>query len=315
VDKEIAKGYLYMFLGTIAFSSVYVFSKAALNEVPLPLFLFLMCSVAFVINLIILAVKGGFTKLSAVPPSMWWIFPTLGAIEIVTVIAFYGAINAISEPAVTGFLGNLFPLFTTILGIIFLKERFSPIETFGVFVVFAGALLTSYSGNLDWKAFFIPGVGLVVINCLGAAIATVIVRSKVNNLTPEILSFNRIFWLVLFFCGWVILSGTPMVISRGALINTIIAAILEPVLAILLVYKAYQYIEASRGTIIQSTKGLLIIPVAYFYFGTLPLPHQIAGGIIAMVGVIIIALGQHALDLRKQRRIITRGRRSDGAQG
>jgi len=231
-----------------------------------------------------------------------WIFPTLGCIEIFTVSTFYASVNAISEPAVTGFLGNLFPLFTTILGIMFLKERFSPIETIGVFVVFAGALLTSYSGHLGWMDFFIPGVGLVVMNCLGAATATVIVRAKVNNLTPEILSFNRTFWLLLFFSVWISIAGTPIIISARAFTNTVIAAILDPVLAILLVYKAYQYIEASRGTIIQSTKGLMIIPVAFFYFGTLPLPHQIAGGIIAMIGVVIIGLGQNVLDRRKQRR-------------
>jgi len=302
VRKEIIKGYFYTILATLAFSNVYVFSKAALNEISLPLFLFLMVSVGFAINLVILWIKGGFKKLLAVPRKMWWIFPTLGCIEIFTVSTFYASVNAISEPAVTGFLGNLFPLFTTMLGILFLKERFTPIETLGVFIVFSGALLTSYSGNLGWKDFFIPGVGLVVLNCLGAATATVIVRAKVNNLTPEILSFNRTFWLLIFFSAWVIITNTPITISTGALTNTIIAAILDPVLAILLVYKAYQYIEASRGTIIQSTKGLMIIPVAFIYFGTLPLPHQIAGGIIAMIGVVIIGLGQHALDQRKQNR-------------
>ena len=310
--KEIIKGYFYTILATVAFSIVYIFSKAALNEVSLPLFLFLICLVGFVINLIILGAKGGFAKLSTVPRRMWWIFPTLGCIEIFTVSTFYASVNAISEPAVTGFLGNLFPLFTTMLGIMFLKERFSPIETAGIFVVFAGALLTSYSGNVTWKDFFIPGVGLVVMNCLGAATATVIVRAKVNNLTPEILSFNRTFWLLIFFSGWVIIAGTPITISNRALTNTIFAAILDPVLAILLVYRAYLYIEASRGTIIQSTKGLMIIPVAYLYFGTLPLPHQIAGGIIAMLGVVIIGLGQHALDRREQRRDREeRGRDSD----
>jgi len=300
VRKETVKGYFYTILATLAFSNVYVFSKAALNEISLPLFLFLMVSFGFAINLVILWIKGGFTKLSDVPRKMWWIFPTLGCIEIFTVSTFYASINAISEPAVTGFLGNLFPLFTTMLGIIFLKERFTPIETLGVFIVFSGALLTSYSGNLDWKDFFISGVGLVVLNCLGAATATVIVRAKVNNLTPEILSFNRTFWLLIFFSAWVIITGTPITISTGALTNTVIAAILDPVLAILLVYKAYQYIEASRGTIIQSTKGLMIIPVAFFYFGTLPLPHQIAGGIIAMIGVVIIGMGQLTLDRMKQ---------------
>lgn len=310
MQKEIIKGYIYTILGTAAFSGVYVFSKAALNEISLPLFLFLMCCFGFVINLVILSATGGIAKLRAVQRTIWWLFPTLGAIEIFTVITFYSAIMAIAEPAVTGFLGNLFPLFATILGIMFLKERFTPIETAGVFVVFAGALLTSYSGNLHWTDFFIPGVGLVVINCVGAATATVIVRAKVNNLTPEILSFNRIFWMLIFFSGWVIIEGTPMTITSGALFNTIIATILDPVLAILLVYKAYQYIEASRGTIIQSTKGLIIIPIAYFYFGTLPLPHQIAGGIISMFGVVIIGLGQHVLNSRKQQKELTRNRNS-----
>ncbi len=162
MQKEIITGYFYTILATLAFSNVYIFSKAALNEISLPVFLFLMVSAGFVINLVILWVKGGFVKLSTVPRSMWWIFPTLGITEIFTVSTFYASVNAISEPAVTGFLGNLFPLFTTLLGIMFLKERFTPIETVGIFVVFSGALLTSYSGNLGWKDFFIPGVGLVL---------------------------------------------------------------------------------------------------------------------------------------------------------
>ena len=122
MQKNIAKGYFYTILATIAFSNVYVFSKAALNEFSLSQFLFLMCSVGFVINLVILAVKGGFATLSKVPQGMWWIFPTLGILEIFTVSTFYAAVNAIPQPAVTGFLGNLFPLFTTIMGIVFLKS-------------------------------------------------------------------------------------------------------------------------------------------------------------------------------------------------
>ena len=302
MQTKIVKGYFLTILATIAFSNVYVFSKAALNEISLPLFLFLLCSIGFIINLIILGAKRGFAVLADVPRKMWWIFPTLGCIEIFTVSTFYASVNAISEPAVTGFLGNLFPLFTTMLGIAFLKERFSPIESAGIFVVFAGVLLTSYSGNVTLKNFFIPGVGLVVMNCLGAASATVIVRAKVNNLSPEILGFNRTFWLLIFFTGWIILAGTPIIFTTKSFINTFFAAILDPVLAVLLAYKAYQYIEASRGTIIQSTKGLLIIPVAYFYFGTLPLPHQIAGGVIAMIGVVIIGLGQHRLTLNNRKK-------------
>ena len=151
----------------------------------------------------------------------------------------------------------------------------------------------------------------MVLNCLGASIATVIVRAKVNNLTPEILSFNRTFWLLLFFSAWVIHTVTSFTFTPGAITNTIIAGILDPVLAILLVYKAYQYIEASRGTIIQSTKGIIIIPIAFLIFGTLPLPHQVAGGVIAIIGVAVIGLGQNAINARREKVIKNQDRLSN----
>jgi len=161
------------------------------------------------------------------------------------------------------------------------------------------------------KDFFIPGVGLVILNCLGAATATVIVRAKVNNLTPEILSFNRTFWLTLVFSAWVIYEGTPFVFTARSLTSTVISGILDPVLAILLAYKAYQYIEASRGTIIQSSKGIIIIPIAFLIFGTLPLPHQVAGGVIAMIGVGIIGLGQHRLNVQSEKVLLKQNNLSD----
>ena len=298
VQQKIFKGYLYTILATLVYSNVYVFSKAALNQVALPVFLFFVFLIGFCINLVIVWKKGKFDQLRDKAKKLWWLFPLLGGLEIFTVIMFYASINAIKEPAVTGFLGNLYPLFTTLLGIAFLNERFTKIETLGIVIAFLGALLTSYSGNLTWKDFFIPGAEIVVVNALGAAAATAIVRAKVNDLSPEILSFNRTFWLLIFASGWMILSGTSFALPANSITTITIAAILDPVLAILLVYKAFQYIEASRGTIIQSLKGLIIIPVAWLYFGTLPLMHQIIGGLISMVGVTIIAT-RHSLLHRK----------------
>lgn len=298
--KEILKGYILTLLATVAFSNVYVFSKAALNEMLLPVFLFYLFSIGFVVNLAVFIYNGKYRAVRPAIRKMWWVFPTLGLIEIFTVTTFYAGVNTIKEPAVTGFLGNLFPLFTTILGVIFLKERFSPIESVGIVLVFAGALLTGYSGDLGWSDFFIPGISLVALNCLGAAVATVIVRSKVGNLPPELLSLNRTAWLVLYSAIWVLTGGHSLKITSMALTNTTIAALMDPVLSILLVYKAYQYIEASRGTIIQSLKGLIVIPVAWLYFGTLPYNYQIVGGVIATVGVMVLALGQQAVSYVKR---------------
>ena len=292
MKSSILKGYWLTILSTLAFSNVYVFSKAALNEVSLPLFLFVAFGVGFGVNLVLFFISGKNRPDYRSVRGIWWVFPLLGLLESFTVSTFYASVNAITEPSVTGFLGNLFPLFTTILGFLFLKERFTLIESGGVLLVFAGAVVTGYSGNLSLSSFFIPGAGLVVLNCLGAATATVIVRAKVDRIPPATLSLNRTFWLLLFSSVWFFSTGEALTLSGRALMNISAAAILDPVLAILLAYKAYQYIEASRGTIIQSLKGLIIIPFAYICFGTLPFGYQIVGGIIATAGVMIMAFAQ-----------------------
>ena len=93
MQKKILKGYSYTLLATVVYSNVYVFSKAALNEVTLPQFLFLVFLIGFVINLAILWKKGGFTKLVTVPKNLWWIFPTLGVLEIFTGFTFYASLG------------------------------------------------------------------------------------------------------------------------------------------------------------------------------------------------------------------------------
>jgi drug/metabolite transporter (DMT)-like permease len=81
------------------------------------------------------------------------------------------------------------------------------------------------------------------------------------------------------------------VFSAGAIKNTVIGGLLEFV-AILTVYYSYKYIEASRSSIVQSLKGIVVLIVSYLVFGILPLQHQLVGGIITVVGVLIMALAQ-----------------------
>jgi drug/metabolite transporter (DMT)-like permease len=82
-----------------------------------------------------------------------------------------------------------------------------------------------------------------------------------------------------------------VIISARAFKNTVAGAILE-FTAILTVYYSYKYIEASRSSVIQSLKGIFVLIGAFFVFKTLPLPHQLWGGIITVIGVLIMALAQ-----------------------
>ena len=85
-----------------------------------------------------------------------------------------------------------------------------------------------------------------------------------------------------------------MVYSTRAIKNTLIGAVLEFV-AILTAYYSFSFIEASRSSIVQSLKGIFVLLGAFLFFGTFPLAHQLIGGMITVIGVLIMALAQAGL--------------------
>ncbi len=112
------KGYLFAFLATVSFSNVYIFSKAALNEVHLIQFGFYWFLIAMVLNALWSAKSG---KLSQVKYLRWpqlKIILILGVLEILTNSSFYLSIHIIPDPAVTSFLGNLYPVILTLGGVV-----------------------------------------------------------------------------------------------------------------------------------------------------------------------------------------------------
>jgi drug/metabolite transporter (DMT)-like permease len=301
IKSEEWKGYVYALVGTIAFSSLYVFSKAGLNQVELAQFGFYYFGMGFLINLIFILGSGKIKQIPAIPRKVWGLLLLLGAIDILSNVTFFMSIHAIADPAVTSFLGNLFPVFMSILGITFLKERFTWLEALGALMAISGAFVISYTGDLDWRKILIPGTGLVVINTFFAATLSIIVKKNVKKASPEVFNLNSNGWIFLFFLGYFLWSGLPVSIPVKAFQNIALGAFFGSFIGILSFYYSYRYIAASRSSIIQSLKGIFVLIIAYFFFGNFPLPIQLWGGAITVAGVIIMTLAQAGV-LRVRRR-------------
>jgi drug/metabolite transporter (DMT)-like permease len=292
MKSEEWKGYVFALVGTIAFSSLYVFSKASLNQVELAQFGLYYFGMGFLINLVFILISGKFKQLPAISRKVIGLLVLLGAIDILSNITFFMAIRAIPDPSVTSFLGNLFPVFMSILGISFLKERFSLIEGLGALMAVSGAFVISYSGDLNWQKFFIPGTGLVAINTLFAALVSVIVKKNVHKASPEIFNLNSNGWIFLFFLGYFLMSGQSVAIPAKAFQNIALGAFFGSFIGLLSFFYSYRYIAASRSSIIQSLKGIFVLIIAYFYFGNFPLFMQILGGAITISGVLVMTMAQ-----------------------
>lgn len=291
MKQETIKGYLFAIIATLTFSNVYIFSKAALNEIPLAQFGSLWYAVVAFFCFFFALFNKKLGQLTSLTRNQILVLLALGALEIATTTLFFLSIHIIPDPAVTSFLGNMFPVMVMLGGIFILNERFGPIEIFGGFLALSGAFVISYSGGTTLDTMFIKGTGIVFFNALFATTATLVVKTQIKNLSPELLNLNRAVWLFIFSVIMFFMMGDSVAFSAKAVENTIVGAILEFV-AILTVYYSYKFIEASRSSIVQSLKGIFVLLVAFVVFGTLPMSHQLLGGIITVAGVLIMALAQ-----------------------
>lgn len=289
------KGYLFALIATLAFSNVYIFSKAALNEVHLSQFGLYWFAIGATLSLLFAWKNKKLNQLFHLTKKQVRILITLGILEILTTTTFFISINIIPDPSVTSFLGNMFPVMVTLGGIFILKEKFGWIEIIGIVLALAGAFIISYTGGTSLKTLFIRGTGVVFINAIFATTATLVVKVHVKKISPELLGLNRTVWLLVFSIIMLLIFKQSVVIPVSALKNIAIGAVLGPFLAILTVYYSFSFIEASRSAIVQSLKGIFVLIGAFLVFKTFPLPHQLIGGMVTVIGVLVMTLAQSGI--------------------
>ena len=286
---------MFAFIATVAMANVYVFSKAALNELNLYQFGFFWFGLAIVWNVLYGIPAGKITIARALKRDQYRLLLILGLLELVGTILFFLSIETTSSPAVMSFLQNLVPLFVIILGVSVLKERFTVLQVAGMVITLAGAIVTSFSGSVAGSGFFVPGTGFMIASTFFLAIALTVSRRYIKKLDPGLLALNRSIFL--FICATILMlvTGTSFSIPGSALFNVTVGSLVGPFLTALSSYTALKYIEASKSSIIQSSKGLFVVVGGWIYFSTMPELYQVTGGIITIIGVTILISARDAV--------------------
>lgn len=285
------KGYILALVATIAFSNVYIFSKAALNQIHIIQFGVYWCGFAVLLSFLYALKSKKLKAITTFEKRQFRVLLILGFLEILTTTSFFLSIHIIPDPAVTSFIGNLFPVLVTLGGVCILKEKFGWLEGGGIVLALIGTFIISYSGGTSLKTLFIAGTGVVIINAFFATAATLIVKVHVKGISPEILNLNRYVWLLIFSIIMFLSTGQSFVIPAKAVENTLIGALLE-FIAILTVYHSFRFIDVSRSTIVQTLKGVFVLIGAFLFLHSFPATHQLWGGMLTVLGVLIMALSK-----------------------
>lgn len=295
------KGYAYILLATVTGSTVYVFSKAALNEVSL--FQFGTWWFVFAI-----AWNGLFTLRSAetrhftpIPKSMLKLFLLLGVVETLATGIFYTAVSLAPNPSIPSFLRNTEYIFITLLGVILLRERFRGLEIVGIILTIIGAFVVGWHPDAKFSSFFTGSSGLMLLCTAVYAVRTILNKRFIHAISPSRMAINRALFMFITSAVLLVILRQPLRIPASLILTIAIGSFLGPFLTSIGQYSALKYIEASRAAIIQSTTSLFVVLGVFLYFGQLPMAYQIVGGLFTIGGVVLLMIGRRMASLKPRR--------------
>lgn len=286
------KGYLGVFIATLAMSNVYIFSKAALQELSLIQFGVLWFGFALIWNIIYLSLSKNLKNFLKTKKAQKLILLKLGLIEIVATTGFFAAIKIMHNPATVSFLANIAPVYVILLGVFFLKEKLSNWEIVGAVLTLVGAFVISFKPNFDFDNDFLWGLLIIVLYTFVFAVGKVLSKKHIKDIHPSVLTINRVIFLFAFSLIMMFAYGESLVLTQTALFNTFLGSLLGPMLAALSSYYAIQFISASKASLLGTFKGFLVLITSYLYFGIFPLWYQVAGGGLTILGVVLITLAK-----------------------
>ena len=277
-------------IATLALSNVYIFSKAALNELHIFQFGLYWFGFAVIWNNLFIVFRKKKLNLKQLQKKSWYAISANVFFEVIGTILFFKGINIMENPAIVSFLVNIGPVFMLILGFIFLNERYNLLEYSGILLTIIGIFIINYNDSTSFNELLKNGTWIVILGTLFFTIATLIAKKNIEKVEPIILSYFRAIALFIISLVLMIVFKSAFNISLNAIMNIGIGSLMGPFLAFLSSYYSLKYIDASISNIILSTKSLFIIIGTYYFFNIMLTEIQFIGGFLSIIGIIVISL-------------------------
>ncbi len=289
MKRNQSTGTFYAFGAAIALAASFVFSKSALNNLSMVHFGLIWFTLGVVWNGFWFLLRREYLKLNN---SFW---KKTGVALVVAIFEgsatglFYLAISAMENPAVVSFIGNIGPVFVTLLGLTLLRERFRRIQMSGILVTILGLFVINYRQG-GFAGFTDPGAIYVIMASLLFALATITGRKYRDFLNPGYMSLFRsvLLTLVMGILFLIQEKSGLFEISVRTWRDLMIGSLLETLIVIVFAYQALKLIEATKTSLIISSKGVWALVLAWIFLGIFPTGFQLAGGILTLVGVTLI---------------------------
>lgn len=287
MNRHHTNGYLYALGASLALAGSFVFSKSALNHLSMLQFGLLWFSLGVVWNSIWFLAKRDYRNVRGDGWKKTGVALVIAILEGAATGLFYMAIKAMENPAVVSFIGNIGPVFVTLMGILLLKERFRSLQIIGIITTILGVFVINFREG-GFAGFTDPGSVYVISAAFLFSLATIVARRMNQLLVPGYMSLIRSFILAVAMAILFFRTGEFAPLTLSIWKDLAIGSILETLIVIVFAYQALKLIEATKTSLLISTKGVWTLVLAWIFLGVFPTVVQLVGGFLTLAGVWLI---------------------------
>jgi uncharacterized membrane protein len=280
-------GYTFSTISTFGAGVATVVGKWNLEAIT-PL---LMNSLIFTVATVVLTIGfvpfRGFRPIFGLNRRGWlWVSLFTGS-SWLAIWAFWAGVQKM-DPSLAAFLNRSEVPIAIMLGIIFLKERFTPMETVGAILSIAGIIIMRLTIRVEYS----EGFWLVLIGSFFFGLTEFVSKIAVRYVDPTTLAYIRNmflaggYWLVFFS------SGDDFGGLRTVWPGVLALGFIGPILSRLSYLQALKRLELSRVAVISQSQPVFVILIALSVFGQLPTFREFVGGICLTIGCMLMIVSR-----------------------
>ncbi|MGD2040039.1 MAG: DMT family transporter [Anaerolineae bacterium] len=192
------------------------------------------------------------------------------------------------DPSLAAFLNRSEVPIAIALGIIFLKERLTPMEIVGMVLSLTGIVIM----RLTLRFEYTTGFWLVLLGSVFFGLTEFLSKIAVRHVGPVILTYIRNLFLAVFFWLAFAISGQSCDGLELVWPGVIALGFLGPIMSRMSYLMALKRISLSRVAVISQSQPVFVILIALLVLGQLPTFREVTGGIFLTVGCILMIMAR-----------------------
>ncbi|MDH3892851.1 MAG: DMT family transporter [candidate division Zixibacteria bacterium] len=276
-------GYVFALTSAVGAGLATVIGKWNLEAIPVLLMngcIFTTATVALSVGWLPFA---GFKKAFVLTRQGWFWVAMFTVTSLLAVWAHWAGVQRM-DPTLAAFVNRAEVPIVIVLGVIFLKERFSRWETLGLLLSIVGIVVM----NLTLRIEYTTGFWLALLGALLFGMTEFVSKIAVRHVPPVTLAYLRnlfmapIYWLMFAATG-ASLEGLdrvwPGVLALG---------LVGPILGRMMYVLALRRMELSKVAVISQSQPVYVVLIALFVLGQLPSVRETVGGIFLVAGCILM---------------------------